>query len=183
MLPDGRVLICGGDTNGTAEIYDPRSKTFLSAGHMIAPMPSVQAVTLIGGSIFLLGAADAPAEIFHPDSGTFTATSAQHFAGAATLLNDGTILIVGTSGVETFSPLTNTFHEDAPTPGKPVACVLLASGKVLVTGAPTEIYDPASKSFTPGPVLKEPQSGAAATLLDNGSVLVTGSAAELLILN
>ena len=183
LLPDGRVLICGGSSDDTAEIYDPRSRTFLSAGHMIAPMPTVQAVTLKDGGVFLLGSADQPAEVFHPDSGTFTATGAQHFAGGATLLNDGTVLIVSTEGVETFSPLTNTFHEDAPTPGKPVACVLLASGKVLVTGATTQIYDPSSQSFTPGPVLKEPQSGATATLLDNGSVLVAGSAAELLILN
>jgi TonB family protein len=183
LLPDGRVLICGGSTDDTAEIYDPRSKTFLSAGHMIAAMPSAQSVTLRDGSIFLLGSTGTPAEIFHPDSGTFTATEAQHFAGPAALLNDGTVLIFGTDGVETFNPLTNTFHEDAPTPGTPVACVLLASGKVLVTGTPTELYDPASQSFTPGPVLKEPQSGATATLLGNGNVLVAGAAAELLILN
>jgi TonB family protein len=183
LLPDGRVLICGGSTDDTAEIYDPRAKTFLSAGHMIAPMPSIQSVTLKDGSIFLLGSADTPAEIFHPESGTFTATEARHFAGPATLLSDGTVLIVGTGGAETFHPLTNTFHPDSPTPGKPALCVPLPSGKVLVTGAPTQIYDPASQSFTPGPVLKEPQSGATATLLDNGNVLVAGSAAELLILN
>ncbi len=183
LLPDGRVLICGGSTDDTAEIYDPRAKTFLSAAHMIAPMPSIQSVTLKDGSIFLLGSADTPAEIFHPESGTFTATEAQHVAGPATLLNDGTVLIVGTGGAETFNPLTNTFHPDAPTPGAPALCVLLASGKVLVTGGSTQIYDPASQSFAPGPVLKEPQSGATATLLDNGNVLVAGSAAELLILN
>jgi TonB family protein len=183
LLPDGRVLICGGSQDDSSEIYDPRSKTFLAAGHMLAPMPAAEAVTLKDGGIFLLGSADQPAEIFHPDSGTFTATGAQHFAGAATLLNDGTVLIVSTDGVETFSPLTSTFHEDAPTPGKPVACVPLASGKVLVTGMPAQIYDPASQSFTPGPVLKQPQSGATVTLLDNGNVLVAGAAAELLILN
>jgi TonB family protein len=183
LLPDGRVLICGGSSDDTAEIYDPRAKTFLSAAHMIAAMPSVHSVTLKDGGVFLLGATGQPAEIFHPESGTFTATEAQRFAGPATLLNDGTVLIVGTDGVETFNPLTNTFRKVAPTPGTPALCVLLASGKVLVTGASTQIYDPASQSFTPGPVLKGPQSGATATLLDNGSVLVAGSTVELLILN
>jgi TonB family protein len=183
LLPDGRVLIAGGSTDDTAEIYDPREKTFLSAGHMLAPMPSAEAVPLKDGGIFLLGAADSPAEIFHPDSGTFTATEAHHVAGPATLLKNGEILIVGADGIEAFNPIANTFHADAPPAGKPATCVLLASGKVLVIGAPAEIYDPATQSFTPGPVLKGPQSGATATLLDNGNVLVAGSTAELLILN
>jgi TonB family protein len=183
LLPDGRVLICGGSTDDTAEIYNPRSKTFLSAGHMIAPMLSAQTVTLKDGSIFLLGATETPAEIFHPESGTFTATEAQHFAGPATLLNDGEVLIVGAEGIEIFNPIANTFSADAPPAGKPTTSVLLSGGKVLVTGALTEIYDPESRSFTPGPVLKGPQFGATATLLDNGNVLVAGSAAELLILN
>ena len=184
LLPDGRVLICGGSTDETAEIYDPREKTFLSASHMILAMPSVQSVTLIDGSIFLLGAADTPAEIFHPDSGTFTATEAQHLGGPATLLNDGEVLIVGAKGMEIFNPLANIFFSaDAPPAGKAAACVLLAGGKVLVIGASTQIYDPESQSFTPGPVLKGPQSETTATLLDNGNVLVAGSAAELLVLN
>lgn len=183
LLPDGRVLICGGSADDTSEIYDPRQKIFLSAGHMLAPMPSLQAVTLKDGSIFLLGSASAPAEIFHPDTGTFTAAGTQHFAGIATLLHDGTVLIFAADGVETFRPGANVFQTDTAMPGTPAACVLLPSGKVLVTGTPTEIYDPSSQSFTRGPVLKQPQSGDTATLLDNGNVLVAGPAAELLILN
>jgi TonB family protein len=183
LLPDGRVLIAGGAADDTTEIYDPRSKTFLQAGHLIAATPSTQAITLKDGAIFLSGSAANPAEIFHPDTGTFTATGAQHFAGAATLLNDGTVLIVGVDGTETYNPMANTFQPEAPTPALPSACVRLASGKVLVIGAPTEIYDPAAQSFTPGPALRGPQSGATATLLDNGNVLVAGGTAELLILN
>jgi len=183
LLPDGRVLICGGTPDDTAEIYDPRSKTFLRSGHMIAAMPSVQAVTLKNGAVFLLGSAGTPAEIFHPEIGSFTATDFQHFAGPATLLNDGTVLIFGTDGSEIFNPIANTFHAVVPAQGTATACVPLPSGKVLVAGAPTEIYDPASQSFTPGPALKAPQSGDTATLLDNGNVLVAGSSAELLMLN
>ncbi len=183
LLPDGRVLIAGGSTDDSTEIYDPRSKTFLAAGHMFAPMPAAEAVTLKDGAILLLGAADMPAEIFHPDSGAFTATEAHRFAGPATLLKDGEVLIAGAEGIEIFNPVTNTFRADAPPAGRPAACVLLASGKVLVTGALTEIYDPATQSLAPGPALKQPQSGATATLLDNGNVLLAGPAAELLILN
>lgn len=146
LLPDGRVLIAGGTADDSTEIYDPRSKTFLSAGHLIAPMPSAQAVILKDGSVLLRGAADTAAEIFHPDAGTFTAADAQHF--------------------------------DGPPNG-----LLLGNGKILVIGATTQIYDPATQSFTPGPVLKQPQSGVTAILLDNGNVFVAGTTAELLILN
>jgi TonB family protein len=183
LLPDGRVLICGGAADDAAEIYDPRTKSFLAAGHMIAAMPSAEAVTLKDGALFLLGSKEESAEIFHPDSGTFTATDSDHFAGPATLLNDGTVIIFGTDGVETFNPLSSTFQADAPMPGIPARCVLLANGKVLVTGGLTEIYDPGTQSFTAGPALKQPQAGGTATVLDNGSVLVAGAAAELLILN
>jgi TonB family protein len=159
LLPDGRVLICGGSADENAEIYDPHSRAFLSAGRMIAPMPSVRAVALKDGDILILGTTGQPAEIFHPDAGAFTATDAPHFDGPATRLNDGTVLIAGGNGA------------------------VLGNGKVLVIGAPTEIYDPATQSSTPGPILKQPPSQATATLLDNGNVLVAGAAAELLILN
>jgi hypothetical protein len=77
--------------------------------------------------------------------------------------------------------------------------VLLSGGKVLVAGgsaggregtlAQTEIYDPASQTFSPGPVLAGLHIGHTVTLLEDGSVLVAGSteanngsSAELLIL-
>ena len=114
LLPDGRVLIAGGSTDDSTEIYDPRSKTFLAAGHMNAPMTSALAVTLKDGAILILGAAETPAEIFHPDTGAFTATDPQHFAGPATLLKDGEVLIAGADGIEIFNPAANTFRADAP---------------------------------------------------------------------
>jgi hypothetical protein len=57
---------------------------------------------------------------------------------------------------------------------------LLGDGKVLVAGGlggpeSTEIYDPASMSFSPGPTLLEPRAGShTATLLADGRVLIAG---------
>jgi len=56
----------------------------------------------------------------------------------------------------------------------------LGDGKVLVAGGlggpeSTEIYDPASMSFSPGPTLLEPRAGShTATLLADGRVLIAG---------
>ncbi len=57
---------------------------------------------------------------------------------------------------------------------------LLINGKVLVAGGlggpeSTEVFDPASMSFSPGPPLLEPRAGShTATLLDDGRVLIAG---------
>src|ERR1700737_215588 len=59
---------------------------------------------------------------------------------------------------------------------------LLADGRVLVTGGirstgfldSTEIYDPGSNTWSPGPSLPSSRSGHAATLLTDGRVLVVG---------
>jgi N-acetylneuraminic acid mutarotase len=59
---------------------------------------------------------------------------------------------------------------------------LLADGRVLVAGGirstvlldSTEIYDPASNTWSPGPSLPSPRSEHAATLLPDGRVLVVG---------
>jgi N-acetylneuraminic acid mutarotase len=59
---------------------------------------------------------------------------------------------------------------------------LLADGRVLVAGGTrstvildsTEIYDPTSNSWSPGPSLPSPRTGHAATLLPGGRVLVVG---------
>ena len=61
--------------------------------------------------------------------------------------------------------------------------VVLQSGKVLMAGgddpsgdsqASSEIYDPSSRTWSPGPNMNEPRFDASAVLLTNGQVLVVG---------
>ena len=66
---------------------------------------------------------------------------------------------------------------------------LLPDGKVLVAGGShpvridssiyttTEIFDPATNSWSPGPELSEPRTNHSATLLPDGRVLLIGGVA------
>jgi N-acetylneuraminic acid mutarotase len=51
---------------------------------------------------------------------------------------------------------------------------VLQNGKVLLVGAPSQLYDPASGTWTPTGSLSRARGSSTATLLLNGDVLVTG---------
>lgn len=116
----------------------------------------------------------------------------------STLLPDGRVLIAGgmvengvfLNSAELFDPMKGTFVATASMQSRRVghSATLLPNGKVLIAGglagrifeggpgivATTEIYDPATGRFTPGPSMSTPRSGHAAVLLQNGKVLVAG---------
>ena len=64
-LADGKVLVTG-DPSSAAELYDPSSRTWASAGTLTAAMGGQTATTLNDGRVLLaggLGAGDAGADI------------------------------------------------------------------------------------------------------------------------
>ena len=167
LLNSGNVLVAGGytcDSSGNcsslnrAEIYNPASGTFSSAGTMIQSR-SAQTMTLLGnGTVLIAGGetctsatsctAQSTAEIYDPVAGTFTATlnnmSAARFGASAVALNSGLVLIAGGFNGTNFP-------------------------------AAAELYDPGSNTFQGiGPNLSVPRFAATATLLNNGQVLVAG---------
>ncbi len=93
-----------------------------------------------------------------------------------------------TDTAEVFLPATRSFRQLAARMGSPRAqftATLLASGKVLIAGgyaaaggeplASTELYDPATETFAPGPDLLVARARhAAAELPGSGEVTVTG---------
>jgi hypothetical protein len=110
LLPDGRVLIAGGDGDEsnpaplTTELYDPATGTFSPAGDLAAARDSHVAVRLADQRVLLVGgkspsgAALASTAIFDPATGQWSAgpTQAAAFFGATvTLLEDGKVLIFG----------------------------------------------------------------------------------------
>ncbi len=115
----------------------------------------------------------------------------------ATLLPSGQLLVVGgttqnaapyvTGDSELYDPVANTWAKAASWPGprSDDTATLLASGKVLVTGGATtfapleftgdsELYDPASNTWTSAAPVPVARFSHAATLLPSGQVLVTG---------
>lgn len=171
-LPDGRVLITGGqvDTNdgdGTdiAEIYDPATRSFtMLAAHMKSPRGAHSATTLASGKVLLAsgyyqgpGTLKSDAELYDPATQVFTALAARMVllrgdGHAAALLADGRVMISG--GVST-SPRG-------------------------VTTDTAEVYDPAIGSFSALPArMTTPRGLHRASTLPSGEVLLSGGSPGL----
>jgi len=184
-LPNGKVLLAGGNTNtqatvnlDTAELFDPATGTFGAGGNVARYY-------------------DPSTEKFYY-KGKLTAARGKH---TATLLKDGTVLIAGGGNAGGTAQATAELYD--PTSAKMVnvesmkvarqehRATLIANGDVLMTGgvdnhgqvlATTEIYHPATRRFTfttaafPGRVtnLGQGRYEHAAALLPNGQVLIAG---------
>lgn len=130
----------------------PATRSFrLLPGLLAASRTDAQAVTLLDGSVLLMGGVDSTgdalssAELFEPASRTFTAVGPMHEvrrAFTATLLADGVLVVGG---------LTEN--------GSLAAC---------------ELYDPATRTFLPTGSLLESRYDHQAVRLEDGRVLVIG---------
>jgi hypothetical protein len=163
LLEDGRVLIVGGNDEGshttpTAELYDPSTATFSPTGSLGTARGFHTATLLADGRVLIAGgdvaawAANGPflasAEIYDPTTGTFSpagplAEGRSHHA--ATLLPDGRVLVSGgvanggstsLASAELFDPATGTFSPTgAMTDGRVYhTATVLSDGRVLMTG-------------------------------------------------
>jgi hypothetical protein len=224
LLSSGQVLIVGGYDPNTgiisdSELYDPTAQVFIDLGNTNTPRFHHTATLLQTGQVLIAGGETDPvpdgsynsAEIFSPASWTFTSLSAPMVSAreghAATLLNDGTVLITGgdlppngsLNSAEIFNPSSNTFSAISATMTSPRIfhdSVLLNGGQVLLSGGENdsngsnatlntaEIYNPTARTFTATPgnmvSLREHQT---ATLLNDGTVLEAGGTDGTNILN
>jgi WD40 repeat protein len=174
LLPDGRVLVVGGWSDGgllsSAELYDPSTGSWAAAGKMSTPhrghtatlLPDGRVlvaggatllpdgrVSVAGGQTSSDGSASAVAELFDTSNGTWSTTGSMVDARqdhTATLLPDGRVLVAGGG------------HN---LPGSPA-----------LTSA--ELYDPSTGSWTATGSMGTPHRGHTATLLPDGRVLVAG---------
>src|SRR5262245_31825817 len=57
LLPNGKVLLTGGrsDGSGTAELFDPLSRSFSTTGEMITPRRNHTATLLADGRVLIAG--------------------------------------------------------------------------------------------------------------------------------
>lgn len=189
LLTDGRILLAGGQSNpglenvlDSAEVYDPSTQTFTAVGKMTVPRVTHRAVRLLDGRILVVGgvtknAADpacntptppcstapsscsgralATAEIFDPATNAFAATGSMSTPRAighsATLLSDGRVLVAG--GIA----------NPAPSPANPTGA--LRVGVLEPALDTTEIYDPATGTFSSGPKMAAARANHTATRL------------------
>jgi hypothetical protein len=161
LLPDGRVLIAGGNTiafvgapyfeTNSADLYDPATGMFASTGNMSAFDRHTGGVLLPDGRVFFasFGASDqagtlAIVELYDPAMGSFSVacnTATLSYVASATLLKDGRVLITGHAGTfrsavygaEIFDPATGTSAPVTNWPAKddPFDAVALADGRIL----------------------------------------------------
>src|SRR6185436_17317185 len=110
LLPNGKVLVTRGNPQSgpylsSAELYDPLTGTFTSAGYLNVNHSAPTAVLLTNGKVQIAGGdvgdgdgASVIAELYDPATGAFARTGDLLFGReqhSATLLTDGTILFVG----------------------------------------------------------------------------------------
>ncbi len=164
-LPDGRVLVAGGDGGSPAQfkgttgcqIYDPAAGTFSAAASMAAKRGN-HALALLGdGRVMAVGgnknATGTPvheAEIYDPGTDAWTSAGTTGSGGTLptlTVLADGRALAAGGQALadapcdlaDVFDPVTGAFSPLSPMPGVRLghSATLLADGTVLVAGGYT----------------------------------------------
>jgi hypothetical protein len=196
----------GRGATANAEIYDEESERWAPVGEMTEPRCSHVAVPLVDGRVFVMGGGHGrlpdlrSAEIFDPATSTFASLGGMrgnHYL--ATRLADGRVLLTGGQGVggevlasaELFDPASDTFEPtgDMTTARVKHAAAVLPDGRVLVIGgsdqrgydgrfSSTEIYDPETGSFSPGPGLRYGRHKIrdAVAALPSGAIIVAGGA-------
>jgi N-acetylneuraminic acid mutarotase len=172
-LANGAVLVTGG-TDGflqlfaTAEVFNPTSNAWRSAGSMSSVRYQHTATLLANGMVLAAGGSNQPDQPSECSCTTYIASADVY---------DPT-----TNGWTPIGPLLTARYNHTAT--------LLGNGKVLVTGgfggvtstlqnigtvlASAEIYDPTAGNWSAAASMNSARMNHSATLLPSGKVLVTG---------
>jgi len=175
----GKLLFIGGGPDGVVtnvgqksmELYDPCTQTFDFVGDLVRGRVLHTATELNDGRILIVGGADdvtgeptAACEIVDPSNGYSTTLTANSLSEpraihTATLLPDGRVLVAG--GTNLFNNSPQDLVENAT--------------------ATTELFNPVTNMFSPGPPMPQPRVGHAATILPNDDVLISGGFSWILV--
>jgi len=160
LLPDGSVLIAGGQQDGedvpaclsSCELYDPASAAWRRTADLASVRSSHTATLLEDGRVLVAGGQDrrrelATVEIYDPGSGCWSPAepmTQRRMGHTATRLEDGRVLVAGGVDVQ-WDTLTGS-----------------------------EIYDPAAGTWTSAGEMTHPRGWHRATRLPDGRVFVFG---------
>lgn len=191
LLPEGRVLVAGGLKDKGGALLDPATGTWTETGPFSEVRYNVDIVTLLDGTLLLVGGdhrADrgmTAVERFDASGNTWSVAGRLRpgtHAHAATLLDDGRILVVGAEGglpqfAQLFDPASGQSEllPGIPPPWAFGAGARLADGRILFASSEgAGLYDPASRAWLDLPPMPVPRVGATMTSLESGAVLVVG---------
>ena len=205
LLPNGKVLVTGGWHGvglylASAELYDPDTNTWSSAGSMTTGRYYHTATLLSDGAVLVTGG--------YGDSGSLSSVEIYFFIGqnwvdqgnimttaryghTATLLPNDKVLVAGgatsSAGLATAELYDCGNHRCSATGSLPTGRIyqtatLLGDGQVLVAGgfgnntylASAWLYNPATGTWSVTGSLAIGRRSHTATLLPNGQVLVEG---------
>ncbi|ATB42216.1 hypothetical protein CYFUS_007693 [Cystobacter fuscus] len=211
LLPSGKVLFVGGytrpddsssvDNTAPSELYDPVTGTWTAltsrakAGDGFAAVTLPSKKILIVGGFPILGSPLSTAELYDPDSDSYSSItmSSTRLYPTATLLQSGKVLVAGGDWYygghkipEVYDPITGTWTPTGPMSSARThpSAVLLKSGKVLISGgensdgeklSTAEIYNPAEGTWTLAAPMLSAHVGHTLTLLPSGKVLLVGT--------
>ena len=198
LLNDGRVLVVGGQLKPSialtsAEIYDPSTGAWSSAGSMSVKRGEGHTATLLNDGTVLIAGDDeySSAEIYDPSNNSWSSAGTTNDArqwASADLLSDGRVLVAGGLDV-TKTGKTEFFSSEIydPSTGEWTASGVMEMGhtshssvviddKIIVFGEKNaEIFDPSTGTWSSAGIPNvERTQGTTATLMKNGKVMISG---------
>lgn len=212
LMPNGKVLVAGGQHNvagspsenlTSAEIYDPDTNTWASAGNLNQARLRHTATLMPDGKVLVAGGWGGSqlnsSELYDPGAnswGRYPPYDLQEprERHTATLIDDGKVLAAGGEGwnfvaiarktVELYNPVSKTWALINPMANTRYehTANLLGNGKVLVVGGynrtnylkSAELYDPKLGTWSDEVAMVGTRSRHTATRLLNGKILVAG---------
>jgi hypothetical protein len=199
-LANGNVLVAGGyghtpdspygHTTGPitkAEILNLSTGVWSETAAIASPRYGHTAIALKNGKILMFGAYGGNAEVYAPDTGSWSSAGVTTSGGVAvgkavgTRLQDGRVIVTGSSdgSAQLYDPVANAWSTTSPGgPQGAHTATLLPTGKVLTlegyNSPKCVVYDPLSNSWTPTGSPLEPRYSHSACLLPSGKVLICG---------
>jgi large repetitive protein len=185
-------------TNQQGERVEELAMTTPRADQSAAALQNGRVLIAGGTTTGNVGGVTSSAEIYDPNTQSFTATGSMTVArqgATVTLLNDGRVLLAGgvqnvgfraeLSSAELYDPVAGTFAATGSmqTPREGHTATLLRDGRVLVAGGSdngvhtldsAEIYDPRSGAWHFAGHMTVPRVAHVAVLLGSGQVLIAG---------